>query len=285
VTRRTPFFGATTALLAIFGSVLKLGAQPVQVSPATMPRIGTVDERFQSYNIEMIEVTGGRFWKPYDQIPKEQPHAPARQPGSTSSGLPDNLYEYRSPIDLSDARLRKLAAALGPAYIRVSGTWANTVYIHDSDDPAPEKPPAGFSGVLTRKQWKGVIDFARAANGKLVTSFAFGAGTRDAAGAWTPEQARRFLAYTKAAGGSIAAAEFMNEPNYAAVGGASQGYDAAAFARDIGVFRRFYKEAAPGSLFVGPGSTGEGGVLGSTATPSKLKTEDLPVILGVSQRL
>jgi hypothetical protein len=30
-----------------------------------MARTGTVDERFQSYNIEMIEVTGGRFWKPY----------------------------------------------------------------------------------------------------------------------------------------------------------------------------------------------------------------------------
>jgi hypothetical protein len=35
------------------------------VDPATLPRIGTIDERFQSYNIEMVEVTGGRFWKPY----------------------------------------------------------------------------------------------------------------------------------------------------------------------------------------------------------------------------
>ena len=37
-----------------------------------------------------------------------------------------DLYQYRPPIDLSNARLRKLAAALGPAYVRVSGTWANT---------------------------------------------------------------------------------------------------------------------------------------------------------------
>jgi hypothetical protein len=35
-----------------------------------------------------------------------------------------------------------------------------------------------------------------------VTSIAIGTGTRDAAGVWTPEQARRFLVYTKAAGGS-----------------------------------------------------------------------------------
>src|SRR5664279_1004498 len=35
------------------------------IAPASLPRIGTIDPRFQSYNIEMIEITGGRFWKPY----------------------------------------------------------------------------------------------------------------------------------------------------------------------------------------------------------------------------
>jgi hypothetical protein len=29
------------------------------VTPSSMPRIGTVSERFQSYNIEMVEITGG----------------------------------------------------------------------------------------------------------------------------------------------------------------------------------------------------------------------------------
>ena len=43
------------------------------------------------------------------------------------------MFEARSPIDLTNTRLRKLTAALGPAYLRVSGTWANTVYFHDSD--------------------------------------------------------------------------------------------------------------------------------------------------------
>jgi hypothetical protein len=38
------------------------------------------------------------------------------------------LYRQRPPIDLTNPRLRKLAAALGPAYVRVSGTWANTTY-------------------------------------------------------------------------------------------------------------------------------------------------------------
>jgi hypothetical protein len=56
--------------LASFGGVLggpsKAGAQPVTVTPATMPQVATIDERYLSYNIEMAEVIGGNFWKPYD---------------------------------------------------------------------------------------------------------------------------------------------------------------------------------------------------------------------------
>lgn len=33
-------------------------AQSASISPGSMTRIGTVDERFQSYNIEAVEVTG-----------------------------------------------------------------------------------------------------------------------------------------------------------------------------------------------------------------------------------
>ena len=42
------------------------------------------------------------------------------------------------------------------------------------------------------------------------------------------------------------------------MGGAPAGYDAAAFARDFAVFRRFVKATAPGMLIAGPGSVGEG---------------------------
>ena len=83
------------------------------------------------------------------------------------AGMDPNLYQQRPPIDLTNPRLRKLAAALGPAYVRVSGTWANTAYFHNSDQPAPKTPPKGFGGVLTRLQWKGVIDFAHAVDAKL----------------------------------------------------------------------------------------------------------------------
>ena len=64
------------------------------------------------------------------------------------------------------------------AYIRVSGSWANATYFQDSDDP-PASPPKGFNGVVTRKQWKGVVDFSRAVDAKIITSFAGSEGARD----------------------------------------------------------------------------------------------------------
>ena len=108
-------------------------ADTPMIAPSSLPRIGTVDPRFQSYNIEMIEVTGGRFWKPYRSAPSALAQPP--QPGS---GAASNLYQYRPPIDLADARLRKLAAALAPAYMRVSGTWANSTYFRRSGQPAAD---------------------------------------------------------------------------------------------------------------------------------------------------
>jgi len=231
-----------------------------RITPASMARIGTVDERYQSYNVEMLEVTGGRFWKPYgpelEAILKSGHSQPVVSSGDTPAGMDPRLYQYRPPIDLGHARLRKLAAALGPAYVRVSGTWANTTYFADSDQP-PNTPPPGFMGVLTRQQWKRVIDFANAVNAEIVTSFATGAGTRDRAGLWTDTHARRWVEYTKSIGGSFAAAEFMNEPNLATMGGAPAGYDASAYGRDFKVFRAFADRTLPDMVVLGPGSVAE----------------------------
>ena len=94
------------------------GALPDAITPSAMPRIGTVDTRFQSYNIEMVEITGGTFWKPYRQDPAA--------PSDTPPGIDSSSYQYRPPIDLANARLRKLAAALGLASLRISGTLANS---------------------------------------------------------------------------------------------------------------------------------------------------------------
>jgi hypothetical protein len=245
-----------------------------------MPRVGTIDDRYQSYNVEMLEVTGGQFWKPYGRpaaaAPEAKPRAGAAGGGDVPPGMDPNAYAYRPPIDLANARRRKLAAALGPAYMRVSGTWANTTYFAEIDPP-PKGPPAGFSGVLSRVQWKGVVEFARAVDAAIVTSFATSAGTRDAAGVWTPKEASKLLAYTKAVGGKVAAAEFMNEPTFAAMGGAPKRYDAAAYGRDFKVFRAFARQTVPEMLILGPGSVGESDGKWGVAygTMPMLKTADL----------
>jgi hypothetical protein len=252
--------GQATLLIAL--TALPLAAQTaVAINPDTLPAVTTIDKRFQSYNIEMLEVTGGRFWKPYADTTKS---APAPTADATPAGMSADMYAYRAPKDLSSPRLRKLAAALGPAYVRVSGTWANTTYF-----PAPGEtltaPPTGFGGVLTRPQWKGVIDFAHATNAEIVTSFSTGVGTRDASGQWRPVQAQRLLDYTASLHGNIAAAEYMNEPTFAALGGAPKGYDAAQYGRDFATFLAFIRANAPALKVAGPGSVGESAGTGINA--------------------
>lgn len=211
------------------------------VDPKELRAIGTIDARFQSYNIEMVEVTGGRFWKPYAQ----------------RDGRGDR-YAYRPPIDLANTRLRKVAAALGPAYLRVSGTWANATFFADTDN-TPAAAPAGFSTVLSRTQWRGVVEFAHFADAEIVTSFSVSPGSRNTDGAWTPDQAQLLIDFTRSLGGRIAAAEFMNEPTLAANNGAPAGYDADAYGRDFKIFRAWMKRASPGTLIAGPSSVGDSG--------------------------
>ena len=242
-----------------------------------MTRLGEIDARFQSYNIEMVEVTGGYFWRPYRDSAKTS-SSPAVQAGQ--AGKSPSMVAYRKPIDLADQRLRKLAAALGPAYLRVSGTWANATYFDDAGDRATS-PPAGFNGVLTRRQWTGVIDFARAVDAKLVTSFAAVAATRDAGGVWTPAQAGKLIAFTQATGGAVAAAEFINEPDLAAGSGTPRGYDAASFARDIAAFRAFLEQASPQTMLLGPGTI-SGEATDGAFSPDKLLAASGPAFDAIS---
>jgi len=237
-------------------------APATAVSLETMKKVGAVYDRFQSYNIEAVEVTGGRFWKPYASTGDSA--KPAQEAGSKPTapgGMDASLYEYRSPIDLSNVKLRKLAAALGPAYVRVSGTWMNATYFQDTDDSKPSAPPKGFNSVMTRQQWKGVVDFSKAVDAQIVISFAMSPGTHDAEGIWSPDEALKLVNYTKSLDANIAAAEFMNEPTFPDMGSAPKGYDATAYARDFAVFRQFVATAIPSMTILGPGGVGEGSPL------------------------
>ncbi|UWU94524.1 hypothetical protein [Bradyrhizobium sp. CB1015] len=238
---RPPPAGFAAGAIALLAAATACAAQAddIAISPAGLKPIGTIDARFQSYNIEMVEVTGGRFWKPY--------------PRNARGFDQRDRYSARPPIDLANARLRRLAAALSPAYLRVSGTWANATFFAEG----PGEPPQGFNSVLSRAQWRGVVEFARAVDAEIVTSFAISPGSRDANGIWKPDQAQQLVEATRALGGRIAAAEFMNEPTLAATNGAPAGYDAAGYGRDFKVFRDWMRRAAPETLILGPGSAGD----------------------------
>jgi len=280
---------ATTLLLAASATLPALDqTAPTAFAPANMKVIAHVDERFQAFNVEMVEVTGGRFWAPYKAATSGPAAAPDTKPSATPGGLDPSRFRYRAPIDLANPQLRKLARALGPTYIRVSGTWANTTFFDDSGAGAPAKAPEGFGGVLTAKEWKGVLDFSKAVDAKLVTSFAIGTGVRDPSGVWTTAQAQKLVDFTKANGGQIALAEFFNEPTFASMGGAPKGYTAADYGRDFKIFVAFLRKNSPGTKIVGPDSVGDGpsltrslkpkpgqpGPLG-LAMPAKITTEDM----------
>lgn len=204
---------------------------------SSLEKLAEIDPRFQSYNIEMVQVTGGRFWAPY-------------------GGPNGETHRYREPVDLANPRLRALASHLSPAYLRVSGTWANTTYIAAEGEYLAE-PPNGFGQVLTRRQWQGVIDFSNALGVPIITSFAASAGTRDDAGRWTTKHADRFLALTKSAGGRIHAAEFINEPSMIVPGDMPKDYNSTTYGLDFRVFAKWARQNAPEMMLLGPGNLGE----------------------------
>lgn len=255
---RTRNLIATAALLACGWTAAAPASAEAVLEIDRLRQVAQVDSRFQSYNVEMAEVVGGRFWAPYPEAGK--PAAPVNTQASGGLALDAGLFRQRPPADLDNRRLRVMAKALGPAYIRVSGSWANTTYFQDDDGPPMTKPPAGFQNVLTRRQWKGVIDFAKAVDGRITTSFAVSAGTRDATGQWTPDEARKLLRYTRSISGKVHSAELMNEPNLGFVSGLPTGYQAKDFANDVAAFAAFVRKEAPGLKIIGPGSTGETGV-------------------------
>lgn len=193
----------------------------------------TVDERFQSYNVEMVEVTGGEFWTPYD----------------AGEGK-----VVRPPLDLDSERLRNLARALGPAYIRVSGSWANSTYF-DPDGAAGSPPPEGFGGLLTGEQWIDVGEFARAVDGEVTTSFASNDAIRDSSGAWRSDQARALLAFSKDHNVPLTAVELFNEPGLPV--GMPASYDGAAYALDVQTFLDMVDDVMPELRIAGPGATAD----------------------------
>ncbi len=232
------------AALAMLVGGMAVPAIAGELDLGKLAKTGEVDARFQSYNVEMVEVTGGRFWAPFGS-PKGE------------------LYRMRPPLDLSAPRIRALAKPLGPVYMRVSGTWANSTYLPLAGEQV-SATPTGFKQVLTRDQWRGVIRFAKAVDARIVTSFPATEGARASDGSWTPVQAQRLFDLTREAGGSIYGAELFNEASVPFFGGFPKGYSAADYTRDFRIFRSWARKAAPAMKLTGPGGASEGTMLKHT---------------------
>lgn len=262
-------FAAACALISVCGIA---AAQNTSPDPGRLPQVGRVDPSFQSFNVEMVEVTGGRFWAPYKHAADAEQDANRPSGGVNSTPA---IFRQREPIDLSNPRLRALAKALAPSYVRVSGAWANSTYLHDSDAPPPAKPPVGYQGILTRAQWAGVVAFSKATGSQLVVSFPASSGARSTDMTWNPDQARKLMRLTRRLGGRLAAAEFVNEPNVGSLVGLPAGYTASTFAADVAALRALAAVEAPGMKIVGPGSTGEAGFVLFPKRPAGLDTDAL----------
>jgi len=243
--RKICWMAAAMPLVVASTLLAQPGQDVVIIDAGTLPYVRTVDERFQSFQIGFSHLTGGETWKSYDALPRE---------GVVGAGGFAAVREARAAADLTNPRLRMLTKALAPLYIRYSGTTANSVYFHDSDAPPPARAPEGFTVLLTREAWKGAVDFAKAVDAKIVTSFANSEGVRDVSGTWTPKMAAPWLAYTRSIGGEIYAAELWNEPNAPEPPRITKGVEAADYARHFAAFRTFMKQAAPNLKLAGPGS-------------------------------
>ncbi|MEO6733829.1 MAG: hypothetical protein ABIN01_21575 [Ferruginibacter sp.] len=119
-----------SAILFFFAcsSPCKLFAQavdnPISVKLSGLKPGAKINERFQSFNVEMVEVVGGNFWIPYDKMDTTKSIT-----GNVVVGENKSLYRPVPPIDLYEKRLRMLAAALGSTFMKVSRTWANSTWI------------------------------------------------------------------------------------------------------------------------------------------------------------
>ena len=212
-----------------------------------LTKIRNINPGLMSYNVEMTEVTGGTFWKAYTkaQIAGTEQFPPIKG----IQGLQEIMQVY-PPINLYDEKLRKLAKAFGPVWVRVSGTWATKTY-YDLENETNGVVPEGYQSILTKEQWQGVLDFCNAVGAKLLVSVNNCEGLHKANEPWHPEQAEKLFRFAKENGHPIDAAEFMNEPNMLAFSGAPKGYSAKDYVRDQDLFFKWVRENYPGKLLVG----------------------------------
>ena len=209
----------------------------------------TVNPRLMSYNVEMTEVTGGTFWKAYTP---EQIDGTEKFPPIKGFHEMAGLMQWYDPIETTNPRLIKLAKELGPAWMRVSGTWATKTYYDFEGNGLPE---TGWQNCMTKDQWIRIVKFADEIGAKILISVANCEGLHSTDEPWNPSQAELIFNLSKELGHPIDAVEFTNEPNMMEMTGFPAGYRPEHFRRDQDLFHKWVRENHPGTLIVGPCTT------------------------------
>lgn len=221
----------------------------IKLEIGNLETLRTVNPRLMSYNVEMTEVTGGTFWKAYTP---EQIAGTEKFPAIRGFEEMTGLMQWYDPIESTNPRLIKLAKDLGPAWMRVSGTWATKTYY---DFEGTGVTPEGYQNRMTKQQWIDIVKFADAIGAKILISVANCEGLHHADEPWNPSQAEKIFALSKELGHPIDAVEFTNEPNMFQITGFPVGYTAEHFRRDQDLFHKWVRENYPECMVVGPCTT------------------------------
>lgn len=189
-----------------------------------------VSERFLSFSVDTAQALGGVFW----------------DPAGSGEEVPVEVYDF------GRARLRRLTSELAPAMLRIGGTAADHV-LYDVSEAPVAAPPAPFELVMTSAIWDGLARFARDLDLEILFTLSAGPGARDAALAWTADNARTFVDHVVGRGDPVTVWELGNEINGFPIAHFIR-VDGEQYARDMAVARALVDEHAPGALLAGPSS-------------------------------
>lgn len=209
---------------AVHDDALEPADRTVRITIATDAPVAQVSERYLSVAVDTAQVIGATFWSPDGDV----------EMGAGEARVP--------PYDFERLRLRRLAAELAPAYLRIGGTTADDVY-YDLDDPPLDAPPEPYKWSMTQAQWAGLVAFATDLGFEVLFTINAGPATRDSEGRWTPDNARPLLEHARERGDPVALWELGNEVNaFPALYGLDAYVSGSEFALDVAAFRALVDE-------------------------------------------
>lgn len=196
-----------------------------------------VGPRFLSVAVDSAQLVGGGWWSPDGRVDNGGGQTP--QPR----------------IDFSRPRLRRLAAPLAPAYLRLGGSEADKIFYAVGPDRAVQSPPGRYRRLLDEAQWAAAAGFARSLGFELMFTLNAGPGPRGPGGAWTSTNAASLVAHATAREDPVAVWELGNEVNaFQVIHGLFFKVGAARYAQDVRTARAMLDEVGAEGRLAAPAS-------------------------------